>query len=148
LLNRRGQQGNVYQAHQHGKWNPRSSAYGRFWIDVPGGERKRRTVSLDLCTTQWVVRLRLREYIERAGVSSKHTFHQIPVPGTTFRQQAEWWMESLSTRRRRPLNPPPSMEPDQTVDGPFAELDGPLRRAITARRGLSSGMVRESWFGI
>jgi hypothetical protein len=105
LLKRRGQQGNVYQAHQHGKWNPRSSAYGRFWIDVSDGERERRTVSLGLCATQWVARLRLREYIERAGVSSKHTFHQIPVPGTTFRQQAEWWMESLSTRRRRPLKP-------------------------------------------
>jgi integrase len=34
------------------------------------------------------------------------------------------------------------------VDGPFAELDGSLRRAITARRGLSSRMVRESRFGI
>src|ERR1700720_1864357 len=105
LLKRRGQQGNVYQAHQHGKWNPRSSAYGRFWIDVPDGERARKTVSLGLCATQWVARLRLREYIERAGVSSKHTFHQIPLPGTTVRQQAEWWMESLSTRRRRPLKP-------------------------------------------
>src|SRR5256884_9467641 len=41
----------------------------------------------------------------RSGVRSKHRFHQIPVPGTTFRQQAEWWMESLSTRRRRPLKP-------------------------------------------
>src|SRR6266705_4953142 len=100
-----GQQGNVYQAHQHGKWNPRSSAYGRFWIDVPSGERKRRTVSLGLCATQWIARLRLREYIERAGVCSKRRFHQIPVPGTTFRQQAEWWMESLATRRRRPLKP-------------------------------------------
>src|SRR6266480_7816678 len=105
LLNTTGQQGNVYQARQHGKWSPRSSAYGRFWIDVPSGERKRRTVSLGLCATQWIARLRLREYIERAGVCSKHRFHQIPVPGTTFRQQAEWWMESLSTRRRRPLKP-------------------------------------------
>jgi hypothetical protein len=95
----------VYQAHQHGKWNPRSSAYGRFWIDVRGGERKRRTIALGLCATQWIARLRLREYIERAGVHSKHRFQQIPVPGTTFRQQAEWWMESLSTRRRRPLKP-------------------------------------------
>ena len=98
MLNRTGHQGNVYQAHQRGKWNPRSSAYGRFWVDVPSGERKRRT-------TQWVARLRLREYIERAGVCSKRRFHQIPVPGTTFRHQAEWWMESLSTRRRRPLKP-------------------------------------------
>jgi hypothetical protein len=105
LLNTTGQQGNVYQAHQRGKWNPRSSAYGRFWIDVRGRERKRRTIALGLCATQWVARLRLREYIERASVHSKHRFHQIPVPGTTFRQQAEWWMESLSTRRRRPLKP-------------------------------------------
>jgi hypothetical protein len=72
LFKRRGQQGNVYQAHQHGKWNPRSSAYGRFWIDIPDGERERRTVSLGLCATQWVARLRLREHIERAGVSSRH----------------------------------------------------------------------------
>jgi integrase len=54
---------------------------------------------------QWVARLRLSEYIERAGVCSKRSSHQIPVPGTTFRQQAEWWMESPSTRRRRPLKP-------------------------------------------
>jgi integrase len=96
VLNRKGQQG---------KWNPRSLAYGRSWVDVPSGERKRRTVSLGLCATQWVAHLRLREYIERAGVCSKHRVHQIPVPGTTFRQQAECWMESLSTRRRRPLKP-------------------------------------------
>ena len=95
----------MYQAHQHGKWNPRSSACGRFWIGVPDGERARKTVSLGLCATQWVARLRLRECIERAGVSSKHRFHHIPLPGTAFRQQAEWWMESLSTRRRRPLEP-------------------------------------------
>ena len=105
MLNRTGQQGNVYQAHQQGKWNPRSSAYGRFWIDALGGERRRRTVSLGLCATQWVARLRLREYIERTGVSSKRMIHHIPVPGTTFRQQAELWMASLSTRRRRPLKP-------------------------------------------
>src|SRR3979490_2933678 len=74
-------------------------------VDVSGGQRKRRTIALGLCATQWVARLRLREYIERAGVCSKRRFHQIPVPGTTFRQQAEWWMESLSTRRRRPLKP-------------------------------------------
>jgi len=78
---------------------------GCFWVDVPSGERKRRTVSLGLCATQWVAHLRLREYIERAGVCSKHRVHQIPVPGSTFRQRAEWWMDSLFTRRRRPLKP-------------------------------------------
>ena len=105
LSQRTGQQGNVYQHRDPGKWNPQAPAYGRFWIDAPGGDRKRRTISLGPCATQWLARLRLREYIERAGINSNSTFHQNPVPGTTFRQQAEWWMESLSTRRRRPLKP-------------------------------------------
>jgi integrase len=105
LSQRTGQQGNVYQHRDPAKWNPQAPAYGRFWIDAPGGDRKRRTISLGPCATQWLARLRLREYIERAGINSKPTFHQNPVPGTTFRQQAEWWMESLSTRRRRPLKP-------------------------------------------
>src|SRR6267143_4359095 len=43
VLNRTGQQGNVYQAHQQCKWNPQSSAYGRFGLTSPVGERKRRT---------------------------------------------------------------------------------------------------------
>jgi len=95
----------VYQPHHLDKWNPRTPAYGRFWMDVQGGERKRRTVSLGRCATQWVARLRLREYIERAGINAKNAFGQVPVPGTTFRQQAERWIESVSIRRRRPAKP-------------------------------------------
>jgi integrase len=102
---RTGQQGNVYQPHHLGKWNPRAPAYGRFWIEVVGGERKRTTISLGPCAAQWVARLRLREYIERAGFSLKQAFHANPVPGTTFLKQAEWWMESVSVNRRRPLKP-------------------------------------------
>jgi integrase len=54
-------------------------------------------------------------------------------------------------RRRIPRVPPLSFcgapqgggtgRPHQTVAGPFTKLDGPLRRAITVRRGLSSRMV-------
>jgi len=38
-------------------------------------------------------------------------------------------------------------EPDQTVAGPFAELDGPLRRAITVRRGhiVANGARKLGW---
>jgi hypothetical protein len=46
LLNRKGQRGNVYQPHHLEKWNPQAPAYGRFWIDVRSGERRRKTVSL------------------------------------------------------------------------------------------------------
>ena len=86
LSKQTGQQGNVYQHRDPGKWNPQAPAYGRFWIGAPDGDRKRRTISLGPCGTQWLARLRLREYIERAGINSKPTFHQNPVPGTTFRQ--------------------------------------------------------------
>jgi len=58
LPNRKGQRGNVYQPHFLEKWNPQSPAYGRFWIDAQGGERKRKTVSLGRCATQSVARLR------------------------------------------------------------------------------------------
>jgi hypothetical protein len=98
LPNRKGQRGNVYQPHFLEKWNSQAPAYGRFWIDAQGGERKRKTVSLGRCATQSVARLRLRDYIERAGINARSTFGQVPVPGTTFRRQAESWMESVSIR--------------------------------------------------
>jgi integrase len=52
-----------------------------------------------------VARERLLEFIERAGIHSKNVFHQNTAPAILFRQQAEQWIESLSTRRRRPLKP-------------------------------------------
>ena len=105
MSQRTGQQGNVYQHRDLGTWNPQAPAYGRFWIEVAGGERKRRTISLGPCEARWVARLRLREYIDRTGVNPKETFDNNPVPGTTFRKQAERWMESVSIRRRRPVKP-------------------------------------------
>jgi integrase len=105
LLNRKGQRGNVYQPHFLEKWNPQSPAYGRFWIDVQSGERRRKTVSLGRCATQSIARLRLRDYIERAGINAASAFGQVLVPGTTFRQQAERWIDSVSIRKRRPVKP-------------------------------------------
>jgi integrase len=105
LLNRKGQRGNAYQPHHLEKWNPQAPAYGRVWIDVQSGERRRKTVSLGRCATQSVARLRLSEYIERAGINAASTLGQVPVPGTTFRQQAERWIDSVSIRKRRPVKP-------------------------------------------
>ncbi len=102
---RRGQKGNVYQPAYPTKWNPQAPAYGRFWVDVPENERRRKTISLGICPTKYVARQRLLEFIERAGINSKNVFHQNTAPAILFRQQAEWWIESLSTRRRRPLKP-------------------------------------------
>jgi len=95
----------VYQPIHSGQWNSQAPSYGRFWVDEPDNERRRRTVSLGVCPTKWVARQRLREYIERAGINARSAFGQVPVPGTTFRQQAERWIDSVSIRKRRPVKP-------------------------------------------
>src|SRR6267154_2235860 len=103
LSRRTGQVGCVFQNCK--SWSSNVPSYGRFWIDVPGVGRKQKTVALGPCTTRSVARHRLREYIEKCGVNSKLYFNQNTGPATTFRQQAERWIESLSTRRRRPVKP-------------------------------------------
>jgi integrase len=103
LSRRIGQKGNVFQ---HSKpWNPAEPAYGRFWVDVSGEHRQRKTVSLGPCRTRSIAKQKLREHIDSTGVNSQKSFTATIAPGTTFRQQAESWMESLSKRRRRPVKP-------------------------------------------
>src|SRR6516225_5401848 len=36
---------------------------------------------------------------------SQAAFHQNTAPAVTFREQAEWWLASLSKRKRRPIKP-------------------------------------------
>src|ERR1035438_1097035 len=43
LSRRIGQTGNVFQHAR--EWSPTAPTYGRYWIDVPGAKRKRRTVT-------------------------------------------------------------------------------------------------------
>ena len=87
-------------------WDPTALAYGKFWQELPGSpERKRRTISLGVCRSKSIARQRLREYIERAGINSKESFHENTAPATTFHQQAESWIASLPARKRRPVKP-------------------------------------------
>jgi integrase len=67
--------------------------------------RRRRTVALDVCKTKSLARQRLREYLEREGVNSKDVFHQNTAPAYTFREQADAWLASLPSRKRRPPKP-------------------------------------------
>jgi hypothetical protein len=79
---------------------------GKFWVDVPGSSpRKRKTVALGICKTKSSARQRLREHLDREGVNSKEAFHQNTAPAITFRQQADSWIASLSSRRRKPVKP-------------------------------------------
>jgi integrase len=106
-MNRRiGQDGNVFQRGFANEWNLKAPAYGRYWIDVPGSEdRKRRVVSLGVCLSRSIAKRKLREHIEREGVNSKAYFNTNTAPATTFSAQAAKWIASLSTRRRRPIKP-------------------------------------------
>ena len=92
---------------QHSKtWDPAAPCYGKFWADVPGSpERKRCTVALGVCRTKSMARQRLREHLDREYINSKESFRQNTAPATTFRQQAQWWITSLPSRRRRPVKP-------------------------------------------
>jgi integrase len=91
---------------QHCKpWNPTAPTYGRYWFDVPGAERKRRTVALGLCATRTSARRKLREHIEAEGINTSQTFTSTTAPATTFRAQAAKWIQAISTRRRKPVKP-------------------------------------------
>jgi integrase len=104
LSRRIGQRGNVFQ-HGHTKeWNPAAPGYGRYWIDTPE-RRKRQTIALGICPSRSIARRKLREHIEREGINSKEAFTTHTALATTFRSQATKWMESLSTRRRKPVKP-------------------------------------------
>jgi len=51
------------------------TGYGKFWVD------------------------------DREGINSKEAFHQNTAPAITFRQQADSWIASLPSRKRRPIKP-------------------------------------------
>lgn len=103
LLRRTGQTGNVFQHHK--PWNPKEPSYGRFWFDVPGENRQRKTVALGICRTPSIAKQKLREYIDSTGVNRKESLTTNTAPATTFRAQAERWIESLPVRRRKPVKP-------------------------------------------
>lgn len=92
---------------QHSKtWDSTAPCYGKFWVDVPGSpQRIRRTVALGVCRTKSLARQRLREHLERECINSKQSFRQNTAPAVTFRQQADWWVNSLRARKRRPVKP-------------------------------------------
>ena len=104
MSRRTGQSGTVFQ---HSKtWDPTAPCYGKFWADVPGCPRRvRRTVALGVCRTKSMARQRLRKHLERECINSEQLFRQNTAPAVTFRQQAEWWTNSLPARKRRPVKP-------------------------------------------
>jgi integrase len=142
LSRRIGQAGNVFQTART-TWDPNVVAFGRYWIDAPDG-RKRKTVSLGTCRTRSVAKQRLREHIAVTGVNDVQTFNQNTAPALTFREQARTWMESLRTRRRRPLKPATLLNWQNHLDKWILPTlgDMPLSEVgNTAMRGLIDKMT-------
>jgi hypothetical protein len=83
---------------------PETPCYGRVWIDTPTG-RIRQTVPLGNHWTRTLARQHMREYIEKQGINALEHFDDRTTPASTFEQQANHWLESLPTRRRKPVKP-------------------------------------------
>jgi len=105
LTRRKGQRGSVFQKgrRKSEKWLPTEPAYVRIWKDVPGiAEAKREVLPLGHCRSRTVAERKAAEKIERLGINSAQRFIEA-TSCTTFKQQGEWWLLSLSRRKRNPL---------------------------------------------
>jgi integrase len=97
--------GSVYQPHKTKKrWDDQARAFGRVWVDTPTG-RVRKTVALGICPRRAIAKQKMRVHIESQGINAVEHFAENTTPATTFKQEANRWIESLSTRRRRPVKP-------------------------------------------
>lgn len=77
-------------------------------------------------------------HIDAEGVNTKDAFISSTAPGITFREQAERWISSLPTRRRRPVKP-------ATIFGWRHALDRWVLRTLGHRQlsEVSNGAMRE-----
>jgi integrase len=76
--------------------------------------------------------------IESTGINSKGAFTTNTAPATTFRAQAEKWIESLATRRRKPVKP-------ATIVGWRSALDKWILPSIgdNSLSEVSNGVLRQ-----
>ena len=104
MSRRVGQNGNVLVKTKckHGRCDNKKGLcpkYGRYWKDQPGQhERLRVVVSLG-SVTQTVAERNLRDHIRKTQVDSPETFLEVTSPTTTFKKQAEWWMDEMRAGR-------------------------------------------------
>ena len=87
--------------------------YVRFWIDVPGQE-KRAHKSIRICPTTGLGKMtkpererRAKQIIAESGADTEEHLKAVQAVnlGVTFRKQAEWFLDHVKTRKRRPIKP-------------------------------------------
>ena len=99
---------------QNGRIERKGNAlYARFWLDVPGQE-SRVYKCVRICPVSGLGSLnkfeqkrRLKQIIAEFGANSEELFRQAEAVnlGTTFKEQAERWLEQIQTRKRKPIKP-------------------------------------------
>jgi integrase len=146
LSRRIGQKGSVFQ-HSH-QWDPAGKAYGRFWVDVPGSKRQRRTIALGVCRTPSIAKQKLREHLETTGVNSKQTFTSTTAPATTVRAQAAKWIQAVSTRLRKPVKPATISGWQHSLDKWILPNLGDLLLADTGNAALKGLVEKMSCAGL
>jgi integrase len=116
MSRRVGQNGNVFVKPncKNGRCNHKKGLcpkYGRYWVDQPGQhERLRKVISFGEAT-QTMAERKLRDHIRETQVDSLETFVEINSPATTFKQQAQWWLDEMragrivSRKKRKPIKP-------------------------------------------
>jgi hypothetical protein len=101
-MRRKGQCGSIFQKSRRRdeEWLSGEPAYLRFWQDIPGQlEQRREVVPLGICRTRTIAERQAAEKLEQTGVNSAQRFNETNSR-TTFRHQGEWWLKSLSKRKR------------------------------------------------
>jgi len=116
MSRRVGQNGNVFVKskcklrrcdHQKGL----CPKYGRYWKDQPGQHERLRVVISLGSVTQTVAERNLRDHIRKTQVDFPETFVEVTSPTTTFKRQAEWWLDEMragrivSRKKRKPIKP-------------------------------------------
>ncbi len=103
MARRSGQNG--YLVKKGNQW------YVRFYIDVPGQEKRRR-LSIKVCPVSGPGKMtkpererRAREIVAASGADTEEHFNRVEATnlGLTFGQQAERWLEESQKRKRKPV---------------------------------------------
>src|SRR5437016_5351269 len=105
MSRRTGQNGHIESS---GKW-----WVVRWWMDVPGQEERRHMrakicpISGPGCLSKSERERRARECMAESGADTVEHFKQVVKQshGVTFREQANWWLNHIQRRKRKPLAP-------------------------------------------
>lgn len=104
MARRTYQAGSVFQKgrNKEQEWLPTVATYGRFWKDVPGKQRQRIVLSLGICRTRTIAQRKCHEEIDKLGIDSTRHFIE-STSNVKFKDQGEFWLESLTKRKRNPI---------------------------------------------